>query len=187
MTVAAEFTQTANVTAEQQRVADAVQLRMDELGFVQRTLAQEAGVDTGTVNNLMTGRHWPRVRQRSRIEAALKWPLGTLATIRAGGDPPQEQPPPDGSDPAEDTIRGIPHLLDEDVERFIRVYRTRRDEHTRRRIADLIEMQERLTDSELDAEQRATIEAQFQRQINALRSAGYEAVRTESVEPETEP
>ena len=167
------------MTPGHERVRDAVQTRMDELGLVQRSLASKAGVDTGTVSNLLTGKTWPQVRSRARIEAALNWPIGTLAQIRAGGSPPPEDPTPDGTDPVEDTIRDIPHLLAEDIDLFIGVYRIRRDEHTKRRLADLEEMKAGLGYIE-DPEVRATIEHQFQQQIDVLRRAGYEPLRDET-------
>jgi hypothetical protein len=37
----------------------------------------------------MNGRNWPQARTRAQIETALKWPVGTLAKIAMGEEPPR--------------------------------------------------------------------------------------------------
>lgn len=148
---------------------------MGELGLVQRSLAQRAGVDTKTVSNLLTKKHFPNARSRARIEAVL-WPTqppGTLARIAAGGPVPTDAPPK-AADAGEEQIASIPYLLDEDREFFLRIYRTRRDEHTARRLGDLETLLAASIEHVSDPEVRDTIAGQFRRQIEQLKRAGYE-------------
>lgn len=159
----------------QAAAANAARDRMGEMGLVQRSLAQQAGVDTKTVNNLLTKKHFPNARNRARIEAVL-WPTeppGVLMRIASGGGVPTEAPPPP-ADSAESLIASIPHLLAEDRELFLRVYRTRRDEQTARRLAELEHLLKASTESIQDPEVRDTIAAQFREQIDRLKRAGYE-------------
>lgn len=158
----------------QAAAADAARDRMGEMGLTQRSLAQQAGVDTKTVNNLLTKKHFPNARNRARIEAIL-WPTeppGALMRIATGGRVPT-QPPPAQADEAESLIASIPHLLPEDRELFLRVYRTRRDEQTARRIKELEMLLEGSIKSVSDPEVREEIAAQFRAQIIQLRTAGY--------------
>lgn len=156
---------------------------MEELGLTQRSLASEARVDPGTVNGLLrpTNKRWPYPGTRAKIEAVL-WPWeppGALARIRAGGTVPSAPPPP-ASDPVEETIRDLPHLLETDVDLFLSVYRTRRNGHTAKRLEDLEAMLARLEDTVADDEVRATIASQIQEQIDALRRTGYEPIRSDT-------
>jgi transcriptional regulator with XRE-family HTH domain len=148
---------------------------MGEMGLVQRSLAQQAGVDTKTVNNLLTKKHFPNARNRARIESIL-WPTeppGVLMRIATGGAVPTDAPPPP-ADKAESLIVSIPHLLPEDRELFLRVYRARRDERTARRLAELETLLQAATKSIEDPEVRETIASQFRDQIARLKRAGYE-------------
>lgn len=157
---------------------------MGEMGLVQRSLAQQAGVDTKTVNNLLTKKHFPNARNRARIEAVLwpKEPPGVLMRIASGGSIPTDAPPAP-ADSAESQIASIPHLLTEDRELFLRVYRTRRDEHTARRLADLEQLLEASLKNVADPAVREVIAGQFRAQIAQLKRAGYEepTVETESL------
>ena len=152
---------------------------MGQLGLTQQQLAERARLDVTTISTFFNGHHWPQSRTRAKIEAALGWPVGALADVASGGEVPGAPPVAD-ADPVEATIAAIPHLLEEDRELFLKVYRTRRDEHTARRLADLREMLERLRDSALDEEQQAVIAEGFERQIDQLRRAGYETLRTDT-------
>jgi transcriptional regulator with XRE-family HTH domain len=165
----------------QAAAADAARDRMGELGLVQRSLAQQAGVDTKTVNNLLTKKHFPNARNRARIESIL-WPAeppGVLMRIASGGPIPTEAPPRP-ADSVESQIESIPHLLPEDRELFLRIYRTRRDEHTARRIHDLELLLEKANESVRDPEARETVVSQFREQIARLKRAGYETLRNET-------
>lgn len=154
---------------------------MGEMGLVQRSLAQQAGVDTKTVNNLLTKKHFPNARNRARIEAILwpKEPPGVLMRIASGGSVPTEAPPPP-ADSAESLIESIPHLLPEDRELFLRVYRTRRDQHTASRLAELETLLTSSMQHVQDPEVRDTIAGQFRDQIDRLKRAGYEPRGTET-------
>lgn len=154
---------------------------MGEMGLVQRSLAQQAGVDTKTVNNLLTKKHFPNARNRARIEAVL-WPAeppGVLMRIANGGRVPTEAPPPP-ADSAESLIVSLPHLLPEDRELFLRVYRTRRDERTARRLAELEALLASSMEHVQDQEVRDTIAQQFRDQIDRLKRAGYETPGNET-------
>jgi hypothetical protein len=147
---------------------------MGDLGLSQRSLANQAGVDTKTVNNLLTYKHFPIPRSAARIEAVL-WPSqppGVLSRIASGGPVPGDTPPR-AADSGEDLIGSIPHLLDEDRELFLRVYRARRDQHTAVRIADLERFLAASLESVDDAEVRETIAGQYRQQIAELKAAGY--------------
>lgn len=146
---------------------------MGQLGLTQLQLAQRAGVDVSTLSTFFNGHHWPQARTRAKLEAALDWPVGTLQEIAAGGKPPGETKRT-GADPVEAQILAIPHLLDQDRELFLRVYRTRRDEHTVRRLADLEQLLESSMEHVRDPEVRDTIAGQFRQQIAQLKLAGYE-------------
>lgn len=145
---------------------------MGQLGLTQMQLAQRARVDVSTLSTFFNGHHWPQARTRAKIEAALSWPVGTLQEIAAGGKPPGDPKPAD-DDPVEAQLHAIPHLLDEDRELFLRVYRTRRDEHTHRRLADLERLLEASLSSLEPGEVRDTIAGQFREQIARLKRAGY--------------
>lgn len=154
---------------------------MSQLGLTQEQLAERAQVHVSTLSTFFNGHHWPQARTRAKLEAALQWPVGTLQEISAGAKPPGE-PKPTDADPIEAQILAIPHLLDQDRELFLRVYKTRRDEHTARRLDDLEELLASSLKHVSDPEVRATIADQFRRQIEQLKRAGYEkpAIETES-------
>lgn len=107
------------------------------------------------------------------MEAALGWPVGTLQEIAAGARPPSGARKTD-ADPVEAQILAIPHLLDQDRELFLRVYKTRRDEHTGRRLSELEKLLSASLEHVSDPEVRDTIASQFERQIEQLKRAGYD-------------
>lgn len=65
---------------------------MGERGLTQEALAESAGVDPTTVNAFLKGRNWPQVRTRAKLEIALGWPVGMLAKIASGHEPPVTRP-----------------------------------------------------------------------------------------------
>jgi transcriptional regulator with XRE-family HTH domain len=166
------FPQTSDVATDWRAAARAAEVRMSQLGLTQAQLAERAQVDVSTVSTFLNGHHRPQARTRAKIEAALEWPSGTLVDVAGGGRPPGREQKP-GADPVEAQIRSIPHLLDEDRELFLRVYRTRRDEQTARRLADLEQLLEASLRSVSDPEVRETIADQFRQQIEQLKLAGY--------------
>lgn len=162
----------------QDAAIEAAQARMDELELTQRDVAARAGVDLKTVNNFLTAKTWPRAMQRGRIEAALEWPNGTLQQIARGGSPPGQVR--QGDDPNEEIIRSLPHLLPEDRDLFLDVYRTRRDEHTARRLKEYERLQANVKKSIQDPEVRERVAANFTVEIEKLRRAGYSRILDET-------
>jgi transcriptional regulator with XRE-family HTH domain len=67
----------------------AAETAMSELGWTQAQLADEARLNVRVINSFMNGRNWPQARTRAQIETALKWPVGTLAKIAMGEEPPR--------------------------------------------------------------------------------------------------
>lgn len=65
---------------------------MGERALTQEALAERAGVDPTTVNAFLKGRNWPQARTRAKLEVALGWPVGTLARVAMGEDPPRSLP-----------------------------------------------------------------------------------------------
>jgi transcriptional regulator with XRE-family HTH domain len=152
---------------------------MGRLGLTQLQLAARARLDPTTISTFFNGHHWPQARTRAKLEAALEWPIGTLGDI-AGGAKPPGGPRRTDEDPVEAQIVAIPHLLDLDRELFLRVYKTRRDEHTARRLDDLEKLLAASLVSVSDPEVRETIAGQFRRQIEQLKRAGYENLGNET-------
>lgn len=62
---------------------------MSELGWTQAQLAEQARLNVRVINSFLNGRNWPQSRTRAQIETALKWPVGTLARIEKGEEPPR--------------------------------------------------------------------------------------------------
>lgn len=69
------------------KVGKLVASRRRELQMDQAGLARTADVDPKTVRAFERGERWPRERSRTRIEAALQWPAGSLERIKAGDIP----------------------------------------------------------------------------------------------------
>jgi transcriptional regulator with XRE-family HTH domain len=65
---------------------------MGEMALTQEALADKAGVDPTTVNAFLKGRNWPQARTRAKLEVALGWPVGMLARIALGEEPPRSMP-----------------------------------------------------------------------------------------------
>jgi hypothetical protein len=75
---------------EEKSVRDVARLaaaRRRQLEMDQSALARTANVDPKTVRAFERGERWPRERSRTRIEAALEWPAGSLTEIREGKKP----------------------------------------------------------------------------------------------------
>jgi transcriptional regulator with XRE-family HTH domain len=67
----------------------AAEAAMSELGWTQAQLAEQSRLNVRVINSFLNGRNWPQSRTRAQIEVALKWPVGTLARIEKGGEPPR--------------------------------------------------------------------------------------------------
>lgn len=69
------------------RVARYVEARRGVIGLTQRELAERAGVDIKTINNLESGERWPQVKTRAAVERELQWSTGDLLRIAEGNEP----------------------------------------------------------------------------------------------------
>ena len=88
------------------QVGNWVARRRLELRLDAAEVARTANVDPKTLASLEKGERWPRDRSRASIENALGWATGSLAAIRAGGDPTAiastaKPAPPAEAEPAE--------------------------------------------------------------------------------------
>lgn len=68
-----------SVTPEERRRAGAtVKERLADRGLSRAEVARSARIDPRTLNGLISGRQWPRVEVRARIEKALDWERGEI-------------------------------------------------------------------------------------------------------------
>lgn len=79
------------------RAGAAAAARRRELNVSQRSLAADRVINAGALIAFEKGRSWPRRATRSKLEAVLQWPPGTIERLRRG-DPVQgaESPRPLG-------------------------------------------------------------------------------------------
>jgi transcriptional regulator with XRE-family HTH domain len=68
------------------RAGAAVAARRTELDLSQRALASTGVMSAGTLIDFEKGRRWPRAATRTKLEAALNWPQGHIASIRRHQD-----------------------------------------------------------------------------------------------------
>ena len=68
------------------RAGAAFATRREELGISQRELATKKVISAPALIAFEKGRAWPRERTRTLLEEVVRWPAGTLASIRAGED-----------------------------------------------------------------------------------------------------
>jgi transcriptional regulator with XRE-family HTH domain len=76
------------------RAGAAFASRRQELGITQRELAKKGIITASSLIAFEKGRSWPRERTRATLEQIVRWPAGTLATIKAGGPTPGASEPP---------------------------------------------------------------------------------------------
>lgn len=69
------------------RAGAAAAARRRELNISQRSLAANRVINAGALIDFEKGRSWPRERTRAKLEEVLHWPPGTIARIRAHGEP----------------------------------------------------------------------------------------------------
>jgi transcriptional regulator with XRE-family HTH domain len=69
--------------------------RRQELRITQRELAKKGLITASSLIAFEKGRSWPRERTRAMLEELVRWPAGTLAGIRAGGEIPGSAVSPD--------------------------------------------------------------------------------------------
>jgi transcriptional regulator with XRE-family HTH domain len=72
------------------RAGQAVAARREELGLSQRRLADDGVVSQSVLVSFERGSHWPRPATIAKIETYLRWPAGTIASIRAGAPMPED-------------------------------------------------------------------------------------------------
>ncbi|WP_241777323.1 helix-turn-helix domain-containing protein [Mycobacterium intracellulare] len=60
--------------------------RRKELGLSQRELARMKIMTAANLIEFEKGRSWPREKTRAKLEFVARWPPGTLARVRAGGE-----------------------------------------------------------------------------------------------------
>jgi transcriptional regulator with XRE-family HTH domain len=70
------------------RAGAAFAQRRRELGVTQRELAKKGLITASSLIAFEKGRSWPRERTRAMLEEIVRWPSGTLAGIKVGGDIP---------------------------------------------------------------------------------------------------
>ena len=66
------------------RAGAAAAARRRELDISQRSLAADGIINAGALIAFEKGRSWPRERTRAKLENVLRWPAGTIASIRRG-------------------------------------------------------------------------------------------------------
>lgn len=64
--------------------------RRRSLDISQRSLAADGIINAGALIAFEKGRSWPRERTRTKLEEVLRWPVGTIGRIRAGGPVPAD-------------------------------------------------------------------------------------------------
>lgn len=70
------------------RARAAVLERMADLGIDKTALAKEADIDYGTAGDFLNGKRWPRLPTLAKIDKALGWEPGTLASVASGSEAP---------------------------------------------------------------------------------------------------
>jgi transcriptional regulator with XRE-family HTH domain len=73
------------------RAGAAVARRRRELELTQRGLARDKIINAGALIAFEKGRSWPHESTRTKLEQVLGWPPGSIAGIRQGAPPPDEQ------------------------------------------------------------------------------------------------
>lgn len=66
----------------------AIQAELGHRGWNITQLRDETGIDNGTLGDFLNGQRWPQIKTLGRIEKAVEWPPGTIASMLAGGPPP---------------------------------------------------------------------------------------------------
>lgn len=72
------------------RAGAAAAARRRSLDISQRSLAADGIINAGALIAFEKGRSWPRERTRTKLEEVLRWPVGTISRIRAGGPVPPD-------------------------------------------------------------------------------------------------
>lgn len=80
--------------------------------------AELAGISRKTLVDFIEGRRWPHGPNRTKVEAALGWPVGRIADIATGRASPDND-----SSSTEEAIRADPKLLPEAREHLLNQYR----------------------------------------------------------------
>lgn len=97
----------------------AVLSELSNLDLTPVRLSELSGLDYGTVGDFLAGRRWPQINTLGKIDAALGWKPGSLASLAAGLlDEPEREAGADsaGQGGPDDTItfRREPGMTDEE-------------------------------------------------------------------------
>lgn len=99
------------------RVAEHVNRRLNELGWLQKDLEQQSGVSVATIRALQTGERTNyRPDVLAKVSRALGWPSDTLHRISRGGDAPAEEDIPADDQDLLDELDAIKSELDRRLE-----------------------------------------------------------------------
>lgn len=96
----------------------AIQAELSHRGWNITQLRDETGIDNGTLGDFLSGQRWPQLRTLGRIEKAVEWPPGTIATMLAGGPSPTVGAPADDAEHEELLYRRPEGLSDQEWERI---------------------------------------------------------------------
>lgn len=140
--------------------------------MTQEELAENSGASRRAIQDFEAGLRWPRESTLGNLEHALGWDRGYLSEYAARIDAQNTEAQ---GDVGEQQIMEMPYLLPADRELFLKVYRTRRDDDAVLRLAELERNREGAR-THPDKDVAAHLVAMIDRQIQDLRSRGYEAV-----------
>jgi ribosome-binding protein aMBF1 (putative translation factor) len=93
------------------RTGAAFATRRRDLGISQRELAAKKVISAPALIAFEKGRAWPRERTRALLEEVVRWPAGTLAQLKAGGEIPDARPPTPPAAPPADPDGGAGPLI----------------------------------------------------------------------------
>lgn len=160
------------MTAGMQAAGRELRRRRNDIQLTQEDLAENSGASRRAIQDFEAGLRWPRESTLGNLEHALGWDRGYLSEYAARIDAQNTEVQ---GDVGERQIQEMPYLLPADRELFLKVYRTRRDDDAVLRLAELERNREGAR-THPDREVAAHLVAMIDRQIQDLRSRGYEAV-----------
>lgn len=171
-----EVAHTRNVarkmTAGMQAAGRELRRRRNDIQLTQEELAENSGASRRAIQDFEAGLRWPRESTLGNLEHALGWDRGYLSEYAARIDAQSTEAQ---GDVGEQQIQEMPYLLPADRELFLKVYRTRRDDDAVLRLAELERNREGAR-THPDKDVAAHLVAMIDRQIQDLRSRGYESV-----------
>lgn len=160
------------MTAGMQAAGRELRRRRNDIQLTQEDLAENSGASRRAIQDFEAGLRWPRESTLGNLEHALGWDRGYLSEYAARVDAQNTEVQ---GDVGEQQIMEMPYLLPADRELFLKVYRTRRDDDAVLRLAELERNREGAR-THPDRDVAAHLVAMIDRQIQDLRSRGYESV-----------